>query len=189
MTEPSHGDAQALWQSQPDGDLVLSLDEIRWRARRLERIIVFRNAREYVAAAVVVPAFAVMMWVERSALVRISAGLVIAATVFVVYHLHRHGTTTRLPVDLGTKSAIEFHRAQLERQRDLLRSVWFWYVLPFIPGLVGIQIGLALSRPAPTSRLVIQLAVIVVASAAVHLLNRWGARRLQGRIDQLKARA
>jgi hypothetical protein len=51
MTDQSHErDLQALWQSQSRGEATISLDEIRSRARRLERIVARRNLREYVAA-------------------------------------------------------------------------------------------------------------------------------------------
>ena len=61
--------------------------------------------------------------------------------------LHLWGTARTLPSDLALTSALEFHRVQLERQRDLLRSVWWWYLLPFAPGVLVLEIGHALAQP------------------------------------------
>ena len=185
MTERIDVDAQTLWQSQGDGDATIPLDDIRRRARRLERAVSVRNLQEYVAAAVVVAAFGVRMWWESSAVVRAGGVMVIAATVFVTYQLRRPGTATQLPAELGVTHAIDFHRAQLERQRDLVQNVWRWYLLPFMPGLVGLQIGLGVSGQASVARVVVQSAVICTGFAAIHGLNRLAARRLQRRIDRL----
>jgi membrane protein YdbS with pleckstrin-like domain len=185
MTERVDLDAQELWQSQGDGDAVISVDDIRSRARRLEQAVSIRNLLEYVAAAVVVAAFGIRMWWESSAVVRVSGVMVIAATLFVTYQLRRRGTATQLPAELGVKHAVDFHRGQLERQRDLVQDVWRWYLLPFMPGLVGLQIGLAVSGQAPVANVTVQIAVICVGFVAVHGLNRRAARRLQHRIDRL----
>ena len=185
MTERMDVDARALWQSQGDADAAISLADIRRRARRLERAVLVRNLLEYVAGAAVVAAFAIRMWWESSAVVRASGVMVIAATLFVTYRLHQRGAATQLPAELGLKPAIDFHRAQLERQRDLVRSVWRWYLLPFMPGLVGLQIGLGLSGRAPLGKVVMQTAVICALFAAIQGVNRLAARRLQQRIDRL----
>ena len=44
-------------------------------------------------------------------------------------------------------SCLEFHRSELVRQRDLLRSVWWWYLLPFVPGMLLIPVGSSLDDP------------------------------------------
>ena len=186
MTDQSHdGDLQALWQSQSRGEAVISLDEIRSRARRLERIVARRNLREYVAAAIVIPVFGLTMWVGPGT-IRIGAGLIIAATVFFVYHLHARGAAKSPPADLALRASLDFHRVQLERQRDLLRSVWSWALLPFVPGFLVLQIGLALALPARTARFIVIGVVFLVLLVGLHALNRRAAARIQQRLDRLK---
>ncbi|MBM3738862.1 MAG: hypothetical protein FJW39_24060 [Acidobacteria bacterium] len=48
-----------------------------------------------------------------------------------------------VPADLALKLGIDFHRAELERQRDLLQGIWSWYPLPLVPGMVVLNIGFA----------------------------------------------
>jgi hypothetical protein len=75
---------------------------------------------------------------------------------------------------------------QLERQRDLLRSVWSWYLLPFVPALLVLQIGLALAHPEKMSRIVTFGVLLVAFMAGVYELNRRAAAGVQRRIDHLK---
>ena len=180
------GDLQALWQSQALTTNTISLEEIRGKAQRLERLVARRNLREYAAAAVEVPSFGWIMWLGPSSTIRAGAGMVILATVFIVYHLRLRGSASSLPADLGLKSALEFHRLELVRQRDLLRSVWWWYVLPMLPGMLVMQIGLALVHPERLTRIVLYCVVVVGVAAGIHWLNRRGAARIQERIDRLK---
>ena len=183
--ELSHDDLQALWQSQTSGETQISLADIRDKATRFERIVARRNLREYVAAVVVVAAFAWIMWMERSSIIRAGAAIVIGGTIFIVYYLRSRGAASPMPADLGLKSALEFHRAELTRQRDLLRGVWWWYVLPILSGLLVMQIGLALAHPERLTRIIIYCVSVVALSAGVYYLNRRVAARIQQRIDRL----
>ena len=44
-------------------------------------------------------------------------------------------------------SGLEFTRSELVRQRHLLRGVWWWYLLPFVPGMLLIHVGYSLEHP------------------------------------------
>jgi hypothetical protein len=180
---------QALWQSQAQGASTISLDQLRERAQRHHRVISRRNLREYVAAALVVVWFSVMMWAWPSTMIRIGSGLSSAAALLVAGLLHRWGSVTPLPADLGLRNALEFHRLQLERQRDLLRAVWWWYLLPFVPGFLVLEIGYVQQRAGRTSGVVVLGVVAAAIMVGIHFLNRYAANRIQERIDRLKANA
>jgi hypothetical protein len=75
---------------------------------------------------------------------------------------------------------------QLERQRELLHSVWRWYVLPFLPGFLVLLIGQALARPARVSFVVAYGVLVLIVGVGVHALNRHGAARIQRTLDRLK---
>ncbi|HZR24657.1 MAG TPA: hypothetical protein VFA59_13770 [Vicinamibacterales bacterium] len=163
----------------------MSIEEIRTRASRLEHIVSRRNLREYIAGAIGIVGFLRLMWIGPTTTIRVGAALTIAGGVFVLYLLRKWGSANPLPEDLGLTSAVDFHRAQLERQRDLLRNVWSWYLMPFVPGLAVTQVGIAMAHPERTQRLValgIGVCLMMVAVAAV---NRYGAARIQKRIDSL----
>jgi hypothetical protein len=136
-------------------------------------------------APFVIAGFGWIMWMGPSTIVRVGAGMVIAGTIFVVWRLRTRGAASALPTDLGLKNALEFHRAELVRQRDLLRSVWLWYLLPLVPGMFVAQIGRALAYPEKTTGIVIYCGVILATALGGHELNRRAAARIQERIDRL----
>jgi hypothetical protein len=77
----------------------------------------------------------------------------------------------------------------LERQRDLLRTVWSWYLGPLIPGLAVLITAYALANPAhwKYQGLFIAGYVLFVAAFVVGIakLNAGAARKLQKQIDEL----
>ena len=187
MTDPQNDrDLQALWQSQPPDGNTIALDLIHQMAEGLEHRINRRNRREYVAAAVVVGVFGWQMFTSPSVLLRIGAGMSIAAAIAVVCMIHQWGTARMLPSDLALTSALEFHRAQLERQRDLLRTVWWWYLLPFTPGVLVLEIGHALAQPERRPQIIFGSVVMFLAMVGIYVLNRRAAARIQRQIDRLK---
>ncbi|HUK32410.1 MAG TPA: hypothetical protein VLV86_00780 [Vicinamibacterales bacterium] len=183
---PRDRDLQALWQSQPPDGSAIALNLIREMAQGFEHRVARRNRREYVAAAIVVAAFGWQMFTLPTLLLRIGAGMSVAAAIAVAYMIHLWGTARTLPSELGLTRALEFHRVELERQRDLLRSVWWWYLLPFTPGVLVLEIGQALARPERTSRIIALSVVMCLLLVGIYALNRRAAARIQRRIDRLK---
>jgi hypothetical protein len=165
----------------------MSVDEIRQRAGKFQRKIYWRNAREYVAALVVLAIFGFDFWHTSDALARVAFGLIIAGTLYVMWNLHERGASRSLPADLGLASGLDFYRLELERQRDLLRSVWSWYLGPMIPGLVVLMVARGRTNPSRLWPVGLSSALIALVFVSAWWLNQRAARRLQGRIDELNA--
>ena len=87
------------------------------------------------------------------------------------------------------------YRSELERQCEALLSVWRWYLLPFVPGIVVFILGVAFAPSAGMPMLEsISLSVTGLGFAAivmgfVWLLNLLAARTLQTEIRALALRA
>ena len=145
---------KSAWRNQPSEGIRMSVDEIRRRAEKFQKEIYWRNLRKYILGLVVIVYFGFSVWPTSDALARIGIGLTIAGALYVNWHLHRRGSSRSLPADLGLASGIEFYRRELERQRDLLDSVWAWCLVPIIPGFVifivayHLHIGLSLATTA-----------------------------------------
>lgn len=193
---------EKLWQNQPSETPRISIGELRDRMHRFERKIFWRNIREYIAGVFVVAGYAYYEWKFSALLMRIGSGLTIAAALYVMYQLHRRASSEPAPGELGRATYIAYHRRELLRQRDALRSVWSWYLLPFVPGFGVFLTGLAQSainnaRFAGYPLSVLHVAEFVAGSASfvivvfvgVWLLNRSAAGRLQAQIDGLDAMA
>ncbi len=73
----------------------------------------------------------------------------------------------------------DFHRAELERQRDLLRGVWTGHLLPFVPGLAVLLVGAGSVRAAVFGVFCGVLFLIIGA------VNTYAARELEREIRRL----
>jgi hypothetical protein len=163
----------------------MSIEEIREKVRYLERRVGRRNQREYIAAVLVVAGYGLIFWRAPSAAIRVGAGLIIAATIFVCYQLRVRGGAASLDADAGHKSSLDFYRTQLERQRELLHDVWRWYLLPFAPGAVVLLVGWALAWPARVWSVVGYGVMVLMVGIGGHALNRRAAARIQRVLDRL----
>jgi hypothetical protein len=180
-------DPRNLWQNQEQGEgekMTITIDEIRRRAGRLERRIRWRNLREYGAGAVVIVAFTAQLW-RLHGWRLVPPLLLIAATIYVMFQLHRRGAARSLPADAGLSASLDFHLRELERQRDALQTVWLWYLLPFVPGFVATMMVSALDRGINTFLIVFGV-VLVLLFAGIWRLNEWAARKLDLKIQELK---
>jgi hypothetical protein len=188
--EPSDFDPQKLWQSQTVEHDAMTIAEIHLKARTFQAKVHRRNIIEYVAAAVVVVFFLPGLLQQGSWMMQVGAGLVVAATVFVVWQLQRRASAQTVP-DAG-EALIAFHRRELIRQRDAVRSVGLWYIAPCIPGMVMILSGRwfqlhAPHRPEGLDHLFILVSAAIAAGVllAIWLFNQRAAGRLQKQIDRL----
>lgn len=180
---------QRTWQGQ-EPMAAPTLDEVRRRSQRLTRTIGWRNLREYAAGAVVIPVIAVE--IARGGfdgLIDLGQVLLLAGCVYVLYRLHQQGRARAVPAALGLTDALTFHRAELVRQRDLLMSVWRWYLLPFQPGFFVTLLGRAVEYPALRQRAVWTWLGAVGLTLLAAWLNRRGAARVQHHIEALEALA
>ena len=173
-----------LWQAQTDGEPMM-LNDIRARAATFERRIRWRNLVEYGAAVVVVAGYARILWNGPNILARVGATLILFAVVYVVYQLRAHGTVSVMPEHLALSTCLDFHRAQLLRQRDPLRSTWTWYLLPFAPGLLVLLVGLALEGPDRVPRVAMSAIACVLVFLGVGWFNARSARKLDREIEVL----
>jgi hypothetical protein len=166
----------------------MSLEEIRIHAQRFQKRIRNRNIREYSATVIVIAWLGASIWLLKPVLViRVALGLLVAGSLVIVYQLHKRASTRTLPANLALTSCMEFHRLELERQRDAQQNVWFWYILPAIPGLLVLIIALALI---PNGRGLVPASILAALYASTFMfivkLNQRAARRLQRKIDELR---
>jgi len=176
---------QKLWANQPTEGFAMSIAEVRKQADLFHRRTKLRNRVEYLSSFLVVVIFGLYAWYLPGLLTKLGSVLVAAGTLFVSWQLHRRIGVTDVPELSSDASCIAYYRAELERNRRALQSIWLWYLLPFVPGLVMTLYGMY--RHSPSAHLLV-LAVAGICAAffvLVWALNRWAAARLQKKIDQL----
>src|ERR1035437_9119581 len=141
-------DIRNVWQNQPLENTPMPLEEIRQKARQFEKQINRRNLREYIGAVFVVAAFTFYIFKFPSLTIRAGSALIIAGTLCIVVHIYKRASPGTLSVARALTASLEFPRRELVRQRDLLRSVWRWYIGPIVPGLVVFSAGILPHRVA-----------------------------------------
>jgi hypothetical protein len=194
MTTPDAADdIRTLWRSLPTEPVTITVEEMRARVRKFERRIRRRNMIEYAACTAVV---AIFLWYatfsEPTSPLWPAANILVAlGAAFAGLNLYRRGRAARAPEASSVASLVDFHRAELLRQRDALTSLWAWYVLPFVPGMTLWFIAAWMARPPERSDLAAAIglgaviAIVVGMSVGVILLNLLGAAHLQRKIEDL----
>src|ERR1022692_319177 len=182
--EPLPDDIRNIWQDQPVENPPMPLEEIRRKARRFENRIKSRNLREYAGAAIGIAAYTFYFFWFHSLVIRAGSILVIAGALYVVVQLHRRASSGSLPADLGVAASIEFHRRELVRQRDMLRSVWRWYIAPIVPGLAVFSAG-TLPQHSPWWMFLLLALFFLAIFGGIVWLNRRAADRLDRQIAEL----
>jgi len=163
-----------------------SVEELRAKAAKFRSRIARRNLREYIAAVIVIAIFGWDTWKETLLLPRIAFLLLIAACIYYIWHLHRWGTARPLPTDAGNESCVSFYRHELERQRDLVSSVWKWVLLPLLPGSVLLfTYNIASAPPSARWHQVLLLLFEAALFFGVLWLNLRATRCLDRRIADL----
>jgi hypothetical protein len=180
--------AKLAWQASVEIAGIPALDEVRAGASNFYRRIWWRNAIEYIACVIVVIGFGTYMFTLPHVLQKAGSLLVIAGTLFVAWQLHRRASAEP-PERAGAMPLLHFARAQLVRQRDALRSVFWWYLLPFLPGMAVFVTGTMFAqRPSgPEPRDAVGFAVMIALFVGIWWINQLGARRLQKHIDEIDA--
>ena len=158
------------------------LEEIRRKAQQFEKRIQRRNLREYIAGGAGIVIFTVYLFIFPSPVARTGSALIIAGALCVLYQIYKRATAGALPEALALTASLQFHRRELVRQRDLLRSVWLWYVGPFVPGIVVFGMGVSPRHGAASWWNAVPFLCIF---GAVMWANYRAARRLDRQIAEL----
>lgn len=180
--------AKQAWQASVEIAGGPPLEEVRKGAAKFYRYVKWRNLVEYAACVVVVIAFGSYVFILPQPLQKIGSALVILATFYVAWQLHRRASAEP-PENAGTMPILAFARAQMVRQRNALRSIFWWYMLPFLPGLALVMLGggqdATLAAKTPLWGRWLTLALTIGVFAGIWWLNQVAARRLQRHIDEI----
>ncbi|WP_332856550.1 hypothetical protein [Duganella sp. S19_KUP01_CR8] len=165
-------DIKSLWQSQPASDYA-------GETGRFQRQVKLRDLQENIAALLAALFFAVYAWLAPEPFMRIGSGLIVLASFNILYQLRRHA----MPPESLALPAVACLRMELVRQRDLLRGLWLWCMLPCTPGIALLLWGMA--QPDPSQFPWQMVALMAVPFIVVIVMNHLTARKLQARIAQL----
>lgn len=189
MTQPRN--PNQIWKEQSMQAQTFTPEMLSRRARGLDDHIRRRNLFEYCAAGLVVAvclvisALLIGSGIDTTAdAISLAGTLTLAAgSAIVIWQMHARTGAPR--ASAGGNATFASMRAELVRQRDALRRVWLWYLVPFAPGLFLIY-GADLVRPGvnPTLSLLL-LAGTLGLAVFLCWLNLVAARRMDAEIERL----
>ncbi len=109
----------------------------------------------------------------------------IAGMLFIIWFLYFRAGSRAVPEHAEAKDVLRFHQRELARQRDVLRAVPLWYLLPFVPGMVAIAANKWETSSAAGA--LIGVPVIIGVFAVIWRLNVWAARGLDRELHKVDA--
>jgi hypothetical protein len=162
----------------------LSLDNVHEQARKFRRHVWWRNVRECGAALLVLASNTANLRSSRLESPASWLGPVLGTVglLFVMYMLVAKARARRVPADLDSRAVLHFHQQEIARQRDLLRTVPYWYLLPLVPGLLA----QTMAKWHPVSG-PIMLVVVGAIFYGIARVNAWGAVWLDGKLAEARA--
>ena len=142
---------KTLWKSINELELI-SIDkeslnkDVHEHASIMERKILIRNILEIGVAVLMVPVAAFIAYLHPSLLVKAGAILMFPSLFLVIYKLLETRRNKMQAKEFATN--LEFLENSLtyyQREKHLLDTVFYWYVLPFIPCVIFVLLGIGLS--------------------------------------------
>jgi hypothetical protein len=188
-TKPEKPDPKVIWGAQAVEPTLLTVQIPD--AEKFHSAVRHRNRVEYTALISVVAVFAAQIWAVSFPLLRLGSVLIIAAAIFVMVWIRFRASATPIPSHISFIDYMSRYREELRRQQSALRTVWLWYLAPWVPGLGLFLIGLArvlehaTGNRSPLWLIALLTVVVVGAFAARWLVNLRSARKLQHQIDEL----
>jgi uncharacterized membrane protein (UPF0136 family) len=152
--------------------------------QQFERGVRWRRRREVVSAIGGLVVGAGYFWRATTLAPQIAWGLSTATALFLIWYLASKTSVKPMPAEMSFATSLAFYRQELNRQRKLLRSVaWLW-LLPMLPAVLGKLIG----RGFVDSKLLLtptQFGGYLLICFLVGWLYEQSARKLQERSDSL----
>lgn len=133
----------------------MSLDDIRRKARDLDRKHRVRTLVMGVSGVVNIGSMLAIMWLLPR--YRVVAAIVLVTAVFIVYQFVRR-RPLRIPADsLATSACVDFYRASLTHTRDQARALFSWFLVPAVVGQLALMAGFVMEPPDVPHRVVLMV--------------------------------
>lgn len=181
-----------LWAGQETGNFAMPLEEVRRKARGFQKTIRWRNMMEYAASIFVLIVFGGVALAVPNWGVRAGAALIMLGTLYVVWKLHAMARAAGAGEIDAALSLTAFHKGELLRQRAALATVWRWYLMPFVPGMIVFlsAVCFAPDNPAPLAAkltvFLFSLGIVGGLFAGIAWLNGRAVKALDAEIAALE---
>ena len=174
-----------LWLQSEENEMEIDMAALRSQSTDLGQSVTRRNMVEMFAAGAVAIFFGTYAMSAPTLLGSVAGASLAVGAVVVAATFVRRGTGPAVNPGGTTVDFLAERRAQLVHQAELLESVPYWYVGPFVPGLTMLAVSTFPSESGLTASWASSIAVQVVGVAFVLWLNRRAALGLRASIEEL----
>jgi hypothetical protein len=163
---------QKIWQDATTAERVLFnrtilLKELDNAVCSFEKGIRKRDRREIAVAVLLMPALAIIAYLIPFILSKVAMLLLIPWCLLVIYQLKRIKKENPDHVDMPLTGYLINKLQYVDRQKKLLQSVLYWYILP--PSVLCILFFLGFNLP--PGRLAIHIIIVLAVNMAILYLN------------------
>lgn len=150
------------------------LIDLNHRLADFEKSIKYRDLREIIASLILIPVFIYIAIHTPHVLSKIGAATIALYCPVIIYKL-RKSQKHRKPADLtvSVSEQLDHSKKYVIEQMKLIDSVLYWYILPFIPGIVLFFIGLRQSFVL----LSMMITFVLLVNAGIFILNKYAVNK------------
>jgi CubicO group peptidase (beta-lactamase class C family) len=172
-------DLKRLWQEQRfDAPPALAdeqqLAAMKRKMKGFGRSIFWRDCRESIAAVFIIIYFGWQFFVVSSLLPKLGCVILVLSSVFICwYPLRQKRRVAAAAPDATMTEALECELKKIEVEIGLLRSIFWWYLLPLGVGVLVFYLGIRLSLASSVADLLASSAGYVVFVLALYAFIYW----------------
>ncbi|GFE79885.1 hypothetical protein GCM10011487_18850 [Steroidobacter agaridevorans] len=191
MTERNDDPIKALWRAQSTEVPAMSVSYVRHRTGELHRAFRIRNWLEQGAGVLGFAGCLVVILMAPHPWVKAAAALILIGGAYSGWQWHRRTASFRTDPSKSSEASLSFYKHELERKRDIHRTLWRWYLLPIAPGVIAMLSWNFFGDPQTrgTSAPWGVLGMLVVWLVVSLIYERSKAAQCQREIDALSALA
>jgi hypothetical protein len=161
--------------------------DIVWAGQSLMKKIRRRTLGGYAVTLSEAAIFGLFIFIVPNSMQRVGCCLTVAAMLYCTYQLYARRPGD-LPLESDSSACTDSFRAELERQRDFHRGIWFWSrLLIMLPGLILFCVGGAMAQPELARGFAAIAACLIVLGIVSVPLNLRLSHKYQRQIDELDA--
>ena len=131
------------------------LEDIRRKARDLDRKARARNLAMAVSGVVNIGAMLAIMWFLPP--YRLVAAIVLVTAVYIVYQFVRRRPTRVPPDSIASMTGLDGYRASLTHHRDFVKTIFSWFLVPAVIGQLALMVGFLIAPPEVPRRVIVMV--------------------------------
>lgn len=177
-----------IWNSTDDSikiDIPLLVANLNNKMKETDRTLLFRDAREIIAAIVVMIFYGWDVYSEDLVVPRLASISVIIWCMYIIYRMlgvRKYKKISEL--SNSVKAQLAQQKMYLQQQAHLLDTALSWYIGPFALIITASIVWRSYSEGFDWS-IVASLVILFLVSAGIYLLNKYAAKGFQPLIDNI----